>query len=73
MKTMVSYLLMLQKYQFKVKDSEIKYYALDLGNTSKYFTTNMINAGLKGVLKFFVVVDFNPSYTSNISDIINIS
>ena len=47
MKTMVSYLLMLQKYQFKVKDSEIKYYALDLGNISKYFTTNMINKVLK--------------------------
>ena len=32
------YLLMLLKYQFKLKNSEIKYYALCSGNTSKDFT-----------------------------------
>ena len=32
---MVSYLLMLQKYQLKAKGSEIKDYALGLGNISK--------------------------------------
>ena len=39
MEATVSYFLMLQKmYQFKAKDSEIKYYALPLGNVSKDFT-----------------------------------
>ena len=38
MEATVSYLLMLQKYQFKIKDSEIKDYALCLGNISKDFT-----------------------------------
>ena len=39
-------------YQFKAKDSEIKDYALCLGNVSKEFTTNnMKKAGLKGVIK----------------------
>ena len=43
MEATVSYLLMLQKkYQFKAKDSEIKNYALYLGNISKDFTINNI-------------------------------
>ena len=50
-------LLMLQKYiNSKQKNSEIKDYALCLGNFSKYFTINeMKKTGLKGVLKSFFV------------------
>ena len=56
-------------YQFKAKDSEIKDYALCLGNVSKDFTiNNMKKPGLKGVVKFFYV-DFNPIDTNNILDI----
>ena len=41
-------------YQFKAKNSEIKDYALCLGNVSKDFTiNNMKKPGLKGVVKFF--------------------
>ena len=70
MEATVSYLLMLQKYQFKTKDSEIKDYALCLGNISKDFTIiNMKKkTGLKGVIKFFSV-DFNPTDTNDILDI----
>ena len=53
-------------YQFKVKDSEIKDYALCLGNISTI--NNMKNAGLKVVVKFFFF-DFNPINTSDILDI----
>ena len=46
-------------YQFKAKDSEIKYYTLCLGNISKDFAiNNMKKIGLKGSVKFFPV-DFN--------------
>ena len=31
-----------ESYQFKAKNSEIKYYALCLGNITKYFTINNI-------------------------------
>ena len=55
-------------YQFKTKDSEIKDYALSLGNVSKDFTINIIKkTGLKGVVKFFSV-DFNPIETNDIID-----
>ena len=41
-------------YQIKAKDSEIKDYALCLGNISKDFTiNNMKKAGLKRFAKFF--------------------
>ena len=56
-------------YQFKAKDSEIKDYALCLGNISKDFKiNNMKKAGLKGVVKFFSV-DFNPIDTNDFLDI----
>ena len=56
-------------YQFKAKNSEIKNYALCLGNVSKYFTiNNMKKTGLKKVVIFFSV-DFNPIDTNNILDI----
>ena len=56
-------------YQFKAKDSEIKDYALCLGNTSKDFTiNNMKKTRLKGVIKFFSVA-FNPIDTNDILDI----
>ena len=56
-------------YQVKAKDSEIKDYALFLGNISIDFTiNNMKKAGLKGIAKFFSV-DFNPIDTNNILDI----
>ena len=43
-------------YQFKAKDSEIKDYALCLGNISKDFTiNNMTKTGLKGIVKFFLL------------------
>ena len=43
--------------QFKVQDSEIKDYALCLGNISKYFTINNFS------------FDFDPIDTNNILDI----
>ena len=58
-------------YQFKAKNSEIKDYALCLGNVSKDFAINNIKkTGLKGVTIFFSF-DFNPIDTSNILDIHN--
>ena len=56
-------------YQFKAKDSEIKDYALCLGNISKDFTiNNMKKTGLKEVVHFFSV-DFNSIDTYDILDI----
>ena len=56
-------------YQFKVRDSEIKDYALRLGNVSKDVTTDdMKKAVLKGVVNFFSV-DFNPIDNNDILDI----
>ena len=56
-------------YQFKVKDTEIKDYALCLGNVSKDFTiNNMKKTGLKGIVKSFPV-DFNPVDNNDILDI----
>ena len=56
-------------YQFKAKNSEIKDYALCLGNISKDFTiNNMKKIELNGVVKFFSV-GFNPINTKNILDI----
>ena len=56
-------------YQFKAKNSEIKDYALCLGNVSKDFTiNNMKKAGLKGVVKCFFI-DFNPIDNNDILDI----
>ena len=58
-------------YQFKAKNSEIKDYALCLGNISKHFTINDLKKPeWKGVVKFFSV-DFNPIDTNNILDIHN--
>ena len=50
MKAIISYLLMLQKYQFKAKKSKIKDYApcLGLGNISIPFT--IINKKRRGLL-----------------------
>ena len=49
---------MLQRYiSSKQKNSEIKDYALCLGNISKDFTINdMKKTGLKGVVKFFLLI-----------------
>ena len=71
MEATVCYLLMLQKYiNSKQKNSEIKDYALCLGNISKDFTINNMKkkTGLKGVVIFFSV-DFNPTETNDILDI----
>ena len=58
-----------KKYQFKVRDSQIKDYPLCLGNISKDFTiNNMKRTGLKGVVKFFSV-DFSPIDINDILDI----
>ena len=44
-------------YQFEVKDSEIKIYALRLGNISNNFATKkMEKTGLKGIVKFFLLI-----------------
>ena len=44
-------------YQFKAKNSEIKDYALCLGNISKDFTIhNMKKTGLKGAVNFFLLI-----------------
>ena len=53
----------------KAKNSEIKDYALCLGNISKDFTINNMNkTWLKGVVWVFPD-DFNPVDTNNILDI----
>ena len=55
--------------QIKTKNSEVKDYALCLGNISKDFTINNFRkTGLKGVVNFFPV-DFNPIETNYILDI----
>ena len=66
---------MLQKYiNSKQKISEIKDYALCLGNVSKYFTIDNMkkkkkkNSGLKRVVKF-LFVDFNSIDTNSSLDI----
>ena len=56
-------------YQFKAKDSEIKYYTLLLGNISKDYAINYKKKiGLKESVKIFSV-DFNPVDNNYISDI----
>ena len=72
MEATVSYLLIPQNYiNSKQKNSEIKDYALCLGNVSKDFAINNIKkTGLKGVTIFFSF-DFNPIDTNNILDIHN--
>ena len=69
MEATVSYLLMLQNYQFKAKDSEIKDFTLCLGNISKDFTiNNMKKRGIKVDIKLFSV-DVNPTDINDIVDI----
>ena len=69
MEATVSYLSMLQKYINSKQDSEIKEYALCLGNISKDFTINhMKKTGLKGIVTFFSI-DFNSTDTKDILDI----
>ena len=56
-------------YQFKAKNSEIKDYALFLGNVLKDFKViKKKKKRLKGVAKFFSV-DFNPN---DINDVLGI-
>ena len=43
-------------YKFKVKISEIKDYALCLGNISKDCTAKNMKKGLKGVVIFFLLI-----------------
>ena len=47
-----------KKYQFKVKDSEIKPYSLCLGNISKDFTLGNMKKkkGLKGTVGVFLFI-----------------
>ena len=54
-------------YQFKAKDSQIRYYALCLGNISKDYTVNSMKkkTGLKGVVNFFFFLS-NPIGTNDI-------
>ena len=53
-------------YQFKAKTSEIKDYALSLGNVSKDFTINNMNKSrIKRSCKIFSV-DFNPIDSNDI-------
>ena len=59
---------MLQKHQFKAKNSEIKDQALCLANISKDVTINNIKNGIRHGCKFFPV-DLNPIDTNNILDI----
>ena len=58
-------------YQFKGKHTEIKDYALCLGNISKGFTIIIIQIiiiqiGLGWIVNYFFL-DFNPTDTNNIS------
>ena len=56
-------------YQFKAKNSEVKYYTQWLGNFSKDFpVNNMKKTGLTEGVKFFSV-DYNPIDNNNILDI----
>ena len=57
-------------YQFKAQDSDVKDYALSLGNISKDLSINDIkkNTKLKGNVIFFSV-DFNSFDTNDILDI----
>ena len=52
-------------YHFKVKNSEIKGYALCLGTVSKDFTINNMKKKLKGIVNFFSF-DSNPIDTNDI-------
>ena len=67
METTVSYLL--QKHiSSKQKESEIKYYALCLGNIQKILRLIIRKkTGLKGIVKFFWV-DFNPIDINDVLD-----
>ena len=59
-------------YQFKAKNSEIKDYALCLGNITKDFTNdNMKKNRIKRIVNFFSVA-FNTIYFNPIVDAINI-
>ena len=56
-------------YQFKAKNSEVKYYTQWLGNVPKDFpVNNMKKTGLTEGVKFFSV-DYNPIDNNNILDI----
>ena len=56
-------------YQFKSKESEIKYYTLCLGNISKDFTINNMNKARLKRNKRFLSIDFNPIDTNDTLDI----
>ena len=57
-------------YQFKAEDSEIKEYTLCLGNISKDFKiNNMKKAGLKGSVKFFLLILIDTIDSNDILDI----
>ena len=72
MEATVSYLLILQKYKFKAKDSEIKKNPLCLGNISEDFSANnMKKTELNGCVYNFSV-DYRAFDTSNLIDTINI-
>ena len=44
-------------YEFKAKDSEIKHYAMYLGNISEDFAINSMEmVGLKRIVKFFLLI-----------------
>ena len=59
----------LKIYQFKSKESEIKYYTLCLGNISKDFTINNMNKARLKRNKRFLSIDFYPIDTNDTSDI----
>ena len=56
-------------YQFEAEDSEIKDYALCLGNTSKDFTINDMKKNRIKRNYIFFPVHFNPIDTNDILDI----
>ena len=56
-------------YQFKSKESEIKYYTLCLGNISKGFTINNMNKARLKRNKRFLSIDFNPIDANDTLDI----
>ena len=58
-------------YQFKSKESEIKYYTLCLGNISKDFTINNMNKARLKRNKRFLSIDFNPIDANDTLDIHN--
>ena len=69
MEQIVTYLLMVQKFSYKAKDSEVVASPLCLGNISKdWLIDNMKRTGFNGYIYDFSV-DYNATDVDDIKDI----